>query len=148
MSEQLRPFHLALPCRDLSVTQAFYCENLGCQLGRTSDTWIDLNLFGHQVVFHHCGGETLPELHNPVDTHQIPIPHFGVVLTPIDFETLANRVAGRVTMIVQPTVRFAGTPGEQKTLFFRDPNGYALEFKSFEDDRYLFAPFSEELTTP
>ena len=142
MARQLRPFHLALPARDLAATQLFYCDILGCKLGRTDASWIDLNLYGHQLVFHACGGATLGEHYNPVDDEAIPIPHFGIVLTPEDFDSLATRLTGRVTMIVEPTVRFSGTPGEQKTLFFRDPNGYALEFKSFGDDNYLFAPFN------
>jgi len=90
----------------------------------------------------------LTELYNPVDSHGIPIPHFGIVLRPADFDVLANRLVGCVTMILEPTTRFANTSGEQKTLFFRDPNDYALEFKSFKDDRYLFAPFREELNAP
>ena len=141
MTPPLRPFHLALPTRDLNTTRDFYCDVLGCSLGRTSASWIDLDLFGHQLVFHDCDGGALAEFVNPVDERAIPIPHFGIVLTPADFESLAARIADRVAMIVPPTTRFPDTPGEQKTLFFRDPNGYALEFKSFADDRFLFEPF-------
>ncbi|MDA8661012.1 VOC family protein [Luminiphilus sp.] len=141
--QPLRPFHLALPCKDLASTQAFYCDVLGCSLGRTSETWIDLNLYGHQLVFHDCGGETLPERHNPVDRHAIPVPHFGIVLTPSSWEALAVRLRGKVNWILEPDIRFENTPGEQRTLFFRDPNDYALEFKSFADDRFLFEPFDD-----
>jgi extradiol dioxygenase family protein len=137
----LRPFHLALPAIDLSATQAFYCDLLGCKLGRTDDTWIDLDLFGHQVVFHDCGGEGLPDRYNPVDKHQVPVPHFGIILTPVQFEVLVERLKGNVDFVIEPSVRFAGTPGEQRTLFFRDPNNYALEFKCFADDRFIFEPF-------
>ncbi len=157
-----RPFHLALPTNDLVATHSFYTEVLGCGVGRTDTTWIDLDLFGHQLVFHDCGGKTLPTMVNPVDAHQVPIPHFGVILVPESFDRLSNRLLAidddvahssdvddnqvtqskpRIDWIIRPDVRFQGTPGEQRTLFFRDPNGYALEFKSFADDRFIFEPF-------
>jgi len=136
-----RPFHLALPTAKLKETEIFYCKVLGCSLGRTSDEWIDLNLYGHQLVFHVTGAGPLPESANPVDAHSVPIPHFGVVLTPDQHRALCHRVLGEVEMIIEPSVRFEGTPGEQRTVFFRDPNGYALEFKSFANDDDLFAPF-------
>ena len=137
----VRPFHLALPTAKLEETQTFYCDVLGCSLGRTSDDWIDLNLFGHQLVFHVTRSDPLSESYNPVDTHNVPIPHFGVVLTTEQHKALCQRVIGKVVMIIEPSVRFEGTPGEQRTVFFRDPNGYALEFKSFANDEDLFAPF-------
>lgn len=137
----VRPFHLALPTAKLKETQRFYCEVLGCSLGRTSDDWIDLNLYGHQLVFHVTGSGPLAESYNPVDAHSVPIPHFGVVLTPDQHRDLCSRIDGKVEMIIEPSVRFEGTPGEQQTVFFRDPNGYALEFKSFANDEDLFAPF-------
>lgn len=137
-----RPFHLALPARDINETIAFYTDVLGAKVGRSDDTWVDFDLFGHQVVFHYCGAETLPERFNPVDKHQVPIPHFGVVLTVADFESLATRVQEKgVSFIISPYVRFKGTTGEQHTMFFKDNNGYSLEFKAFEDDAYLFTPF-------
>ena len=136
-----RPFHLALPTAKLNETETFYCVVLGCSLGRTSDQWIDLNLYGHQLVFHVTGSAPLSESYNPVDAHSVPIPHFGVVLTPDDHRKLCHRISGKVEMIIEPSVRFEGTPGEQRTVFFRDPNGYALEFKSFANDEDLFAPF-------
>ena len=137
----VRPFHLALPTAKLKETETFYCEILGCSLGRTSDGWIDLNLYGHQLVFHVTGSAPLSESYNPVDAHSVPIPHFGVVLMPDDHIELCHRISGKVEMIIEPSVRFEGTPGEQRTVFFRDPNGYALEFKSFANDDDLFAPF-------
>lgn len=139
-----RPFHLALPTTDLAATRVFYCDVLGCTLGRTDSTWIDLDLFGHQLVFHDCGGNTLPTLFNPVDAHQVPIPHFGIVLEPADFDALAARLRGAVEFIIEPTKRFVGTPGEQQTMFFKDPNGLSLEFKSFADDRFIFEPFEDQ----
>lgn len=137
----VRPFHLALPTEDLELTRLFYCDILGCDTGRTSDDWIDLDFFGHQLVFHVTGSEPLPQSHNPVDAHSVPIPHFGVVLTLDAHRALCERIEGKVTMIIEPSVRFAGTPGEQRTVFFQDPNGYALEFKSFANDDDLFATF-------
>lgn len=137
----VRPFHLALPTTKLKETQRFYCEVLGCSLGRTSDDWIDLNLYGHQLVFHVTGSGPLAESYNPVDAHSVPIPHFGVVLTPDQHRDLCSRIDAKVEMIIEPSIRFEGTPGEQRTVFFRDPNGYALEFKSFANDEDLFAPF-------
>ncbi len=136
-----RPFHLAFPSSDIQRTQDFYCELLGCTVGRSTDNWVDLDFFGHQLVFHDCGGETLPQFFNPVDKAQVPLPHFGVVLEPASFTALADRLTGKVEFVIPPTVRFVGTPGEQQTMFFLDPDGNALEFKSFADDQYIFAPF-------
>lgn len=140
----LRPFHLAFPSTDIERTRRFYGDVLGCQVGRSTDTWVDLDFFGHQLVFHFCGGETLPQFFNPVDKDQVPLPHFGVVLTPDAFDALAGRLEGAIDFVIPPTTRFAGTPGEQKTLFFLDPDGNALEFKCFADDQYLFAPFDAD----
>lgn len=140
----VRPFHLALPCADLEETKAFYVDVMGCGLGRTDTTWVDLDLFGHQLVFHVCGGEVLPKYYNPVDKHQVPLPHFGVILAPAQFRALAERLEGAVKFVIEPYVRFEGTPGEQWTMFFMDPNGYALEFKSFADDSLIFAPFDNQ----
>ena len=140
----IHPFHLALPSADLASTRTFYTEVMGCRVGREASSWIDLDLFGHQLVFHHCGGETLGQYFNPVDEHQIPLPHFGVILKSADFDNLAARLQGQVEFIVAPYRRFKGTPGEQDTLFFLDNNGYAIEFKSFEDDRFIFEPFESD----
>ncbi|WP_425230487.1 VOC family protein [Sphingomonas sp.] len=135
----LRPFHLAFPVHDLAAARAFYGGVLGCPEGRSSDQWIDFDLFGHQIVAHlapAAGGESS----NPVDGHDVPVPHFGVVLTMTDWELLSARVAAAgVAFGNAPHVRFAGQPGEQATMFFRDPSGNALEFKAFADDAMLFA---------
>ncbi len=136
-----RPFHLALPTTDLKNTQAFYTDLLQCKLGRTSERWIDVDFFGHQLVFHDCGGQALPSYYNPVDAYQVPVPHFGVALLPEAFQQLATRLQGRVKFLIEPCVRFENTPGEQHTMFFKDPNDYALEFKSFANDRFIFEPF-------
>lgn len=135
----LRPFHLAFPVRDLAEARAFYGDVMGCAEGRSSDEWIDFDFFGHQIVAH-LGGDAGDRASNPVDGHDVPVPHFGVVLTPGDWQALADRlVAAGTRFVIEPTVRFAGEAGEQRTMFLRDPCGNALEFKAFADDAMLFA---------
>lgn len=135
-----RPFHLAFPVHDLAAARRFYGEVLGCREGRSSERWIDFDLWGHQVVAQQVDGPIRDAGANPVDGHAVPIPHFGVVLTMADWRSLAERLreAG-VEFIIEPTVRFKGEPGEQATMFLRDPSGNALEFKAFADDAQLFA---------
>lgn len=135
----LTPFHLAFPVDDLAKARTFYGEVLGCEEGRSSDEWIDFNLFGHQIVAH-LAPKKAQAHHNPVDGHDVPVPHFGVVLQWDDFNTLAERVrkAG-VEFVIEPYLRFEGKPGEQMTMFFYDYSGNALEFKSFRDMGQLFA---------
>jgi uncharacterized protein len=135
----MRPFHLAFPVHDLAAARAFYGDILGCPEGRSSDDWIDFDLFGHQIVAH-LSSETCAVTINPVDGHDVPIPHFGVVLTMEQWRSLADRVkAAGIAFGIEPHIRFAGQPGEQATMFFRDPSGNALEFKAFADDSRLFA---------
>jgi extradiol dioxygenase family protein len=133
-------FHLACPVHDLRAARAFYGEVLGCPEGRSSDTWVDFDLFGHQIVAHLQPGKGGVETSNPVDGHDVPVPHFGVILTLEQFAQLAERVrrAG-VKFVIEPYVRFEGEPGEQATMFFLDPSGNALEFKAFADRSQLFA---------
>jgi extradiol dioxygenase family protein len=139
------PFHLAFPVHDLHAARAFYAGTLGCPEGRSSDTWIDFDLFGHQIVAHldassEKGQTPGPVASNPVDGHDVPIPHFGVVLDMDAWHHLAERVkAAGVAVVIEPAVRFKGEPGEQATMFFRDPSGNALEFKAFKDINSLFA---------
>jgi extradiol dioxygenase family protein len=136
----LRPFHLAFPVHDLAAARAFYGETLGCPEGRSSETWIDFDLFGHQIVAHLDPGAKPVAVANEVDGHDVPVPHFGVVLTMADWQALAARVAAaEVPFGIAPHIRFVGQPGEQATMFFRDPSGNALEFKAFADDSMLFA---------
>ena len=136
----LRPFHLAFPVHDLAAARAFYGELLGCREGRSSDHWIDFDLFGHQIVAHLDAGMTPRPIHNAVDGHEVPVPHFGVVLTMPQWEDLAARLkAAGVRFGIEPYVRFKGQVGEQATMFFTDPSGNALEFKAFADDGQLFA---------
>jgi extradiol dioxygenase family protein len=141
--QPLRPFHIAFPVDDLDAARTFYTGVLGCPEGRSSKEWIDFDLFGHQIVAHldRRRGPAAPvSLHNAVDGHDVPVPHFGVVLTPEDWSALAQRVkAAGVVFGIEPHTRFAGQPGEQSTMFFRDPAGNALEFKAFADLASLFA---------
>jgi extradiol dioxygenase family protein len=135
----LRPFHLAFPVRDLAEARAFYGDLLGCAEGRSSDEWVDFDFFGHQLVAH-LGGDAGDRASNEVDGHDVPVPHFGVLLDMKDWQELADKlVAAGTKFAMEPTVRFKGQPGEQATMFFRDPSGNALEFKAFADDAMIFA---------
>ena len=133
-------FHLALPVRDLDAAARFYGDVLGCTRGRQAAHWIDWNLGGHQVVTHVVDGWTGVSGSNPVDGSDVPVPHFGLLLRPDAWQALADRlVANDVEFVIEPTVRFRGEVGEQRTMFFLDPSGNALEFKSFADDDQVFA---------
>ena len=132
-------FHLAIPVRDLDAARSFYGGVLGCPQGREADVWIDWNLYGHQLVTHLAatGGDVAS---NPVDDHDVPVPHFGVLLDVDAFHELAGRVrTAGIDFVIEPYLRFEGLPGEQWTMFFRDPSGNALEFKAFADDDAVFA---------
>lgn len=135
----LRPFHLAFPVDDLAAARAFYGEVMGCAEGRSSDEWIDFDFFGHQIVAHLAPERSGDAASNHVDGHGVPVPHFGIVLAMADWEALAARLREAGTeFVIEPTIRFKGKPGEQATMFFRDPGGNALEFKAFADDAMLF----------
>src|SRR5690606_3454712 len=136
----LPPFHLAFPVRDLTEARAFYGELLGCPEGRSSDQWVDFNFHGHQIVAHlapeACGGSET----SSVDDHNVPVRHFGAVLDLAIWEALAKKLHGaRPQPGIEPSVRFKGDAGEQAAMFFLDPSGNALEFKSFKDLDSLFA---------
>lgn len=134
----LPPFHLAFPVHDLAAARAFYGGLLGCPEGRSAEDWIDFDFFGHQIVTH-LASDMTPRHHNPVDGHNVPVPHFGAVLPMAEWERLAARLDGKVEFVIQPTVRFRGLPGEQATMFFLDPSGNALEIKAMADPANLFA---------
>lgn len=135
-----RPFHLAFPVHDLAAARAFYGGTLGCAEGRSSGQWIDFDLYGHQIVAHLSPTAWAADHTNPVDGHDVPVPHFGVVLEMADWQRLAERVeAAGVSFGIAPHVRFKGEVGEQATMFFRDSSGNALEFKAFGDDSQIFA---------
>jgi uncharacterized protein len=139
---ELRPrFHLAMPVHDLAAARGFYGDLLGCPEGRSSDSWVDFDLYGHQFVAHldHGAGPHIA-LTNPVDGDDVPVPHFGVLLSPAQWHDLAERLrAAGTTFVIEPHTRFAGEVGEQSTMFLLDPSGNALEFKAFADDSQVFA---------
>ena len=137
----MTPFHLAFPVRDLEETRAFYQNVLGCEIGRSSETWVDFSLFGHQMSAHLRPGGQEAARDGAVDGVVVPIPHFGVVLLMDAWEQLAGRLQERpdIDWVEKPMVRFKGEPGEQATLFIRDPSGNALEFKGFRSLEQVFA---------
>jgi extradiol dioxygenase family protein len=129
----LRPFHLAFPVRDIAEARAFWGGVIGCPEGRSAEDWVDFDFFGHQIVAH-LAPDRQTVASNPVDGHDVPVPHFGVVLTMADWQELADRLtAGGTEFVIEPHVRFKGQPGEQATMFFRDPSGNAIELKAFAD---------------
>lgn len=134
------PFHLAFPVHDLEQARAFYGGLLGCPEGRSSDHWIDFDFFGHQIVAHLSpSGRSADAATNHVDGHGVPVPHFGVVLDMGTWQTLADTArAANIEFVIEPYIRFKGQPGEQATMFFKDPSGNALEFKAFADRSKLF----------
>jgi extradiol dioxygenase family protein len=133
-------FHLAFPVRDLAEARAFYGGVLGCPEGRSSDEWIDFDFHGHQIVAHLSPAEVGHRATSPVDGEDVPVRHFGVILTLPQWEALAERLkAAGTRFVIEPQVRFKGQPGEQATMFFLDPSGNALEFKAFADDAMVFA---------
>ena len=136
----LPPFHIAFPVDDLAAARRFYGGLFGCPEGRSADHWIDFNLFGHQIVAHLAPDAAPRRATNPVDGEAVPVPHFGVVLPMPEWRALADRLkAAKVEFVIPPTVRFAGEPGEQATMFLLDPAGNALEFKAMADPAKLFA---------
>jgi len=135
----MRPFHLAFPVKDLSAAKSFYVDVLNCKVGRSSDHWIDFDMFGHQVVAHLVEEAAHPST-NSVDGDDVPASHFGVILTMDQWHKLKkNLIAHKIKFIIEPKIRFEGEPGEQATMFFLDPSGNALEFKAFKDDSSIFA---------
>ncbi len=135
-----QPFHLAFPVHDLQAARAFYGGLLGCPEGRSSDEWVDFDLFGHQVVAHLAPSECGHRATNAVDGDDVPVRHFGVVLGMAQWEAMAAKLrAAGTRFVIEPHVRFAGEVGEQATMFFLDPSGNALEFKAFADPSRLFA---------
>ena len=135
--KSLRPFHLAIPVDCLDKARNFYGSKLGFEEGRSNDHWIDYNFFGHQLVCHI--GELNKSNNNEVDGKDVPIPHFGIILEWDDFDSFSSKLkAENINFIIKPYLRFSGLPGEQKTMFFKDPFGNALEFKSFKQDSEIF----------
>ncbi|MEH6583887.1 MAG: VOC family protein [Halioglobus sp.] len=144
MQASLTPFHLAIEVRDISESRSFYGELLGCTEGRSDSCWVDFNFFGHQLVCHLS--KNFPEKNrdsssNPVDGHDVPVPHFGVVLELDQWQCLADKLQeSEIRFVIEPYTRFKGQPGEQATMFLLDPSGNPLEFKAFKNiNEQLFA---------
>ena len=137
-------FHLALPVHDLDVAKNFYGNVLGCEEGRSSQKWQDYSLHGHQIVCHWVGNDyRCQDYFNPVDGDEVPVPHFGLALTEDQFHALAKRLTNAgIEFIIKPHLRFEGQPGEQWTMFFKDPSGNNLEFKSMTTIDNLFAKYN------
>jgi extradiol dioxygenase family protein len=133
-------FHLAFPVHDLTAARDFYGNVLGCEEGRSSDRWIDFNLYGHQIVAHLAEDSAGIKASNSVDADNVPVPHFGIVLPMEQWHALADRLRRNgIEFVIEPKIRFKGEVGEQATMFFLDPSGNALEFKSFADFSQVFA---------
>jgi hypothetical protein len=136
--EKLNPFHLAIPVTDIEESKRFYHNLLGAKIGRFSDTWIDFDFFGHQLVCH-LSPASISEISNPVDQEDVPVPHYGVVLDWNEFEKIIKQLEEKkINFIIKPTIRFKGEVGEQAIAFLRDPSGNAIEFKSFRNMDNLF----------
>lgn len=139
----IQPFHLAVPVTDIQAARKFYGELLGCKEGRSTENWVDFDFFGHQLVIHYKAADEVQasgKHYNPVDGYDVPVPHFGVVLNWVDWESLERRLnSANVAFLIKPYIRFKGQVGEQATMFLLDPSGNALEFKAFRDTSQLFA---------
>lgn len=138
----LSPFHLAIPVYDLAASRRFYGDVFGLEEGRSSAHWVDFNFYGHQLVIHeHPKTPSQEQAHtNAVDGHDVPVPHFGIVLEWEQWDALAERLKSfKIPFVIEPYVRFKGQVGEQATMFLYDPCGNALEFKAFRDIGQLFA---------
>ena len=133
----IRPFHLAIPVSNLEISKEFYINTLNCSIGRSSDTWIDFNFFNHQLVIH-LTKKITNNKYNNVDGHDIPVPHFGVILEWNQWVKLSDKINNKVQFIVKPYIRFKNQKGEQATMFFLDPDNNALEFKAFKNDIMIF----------
>mmetsp|Transcript_33232 Transcript_33232/g.43794 ORF Transcript_33232/g.43794 Transcript_33232/m.43794 type:complete len:193 (-) Transcript_33232:199-777(-) len=138
------PFHHAFPVHDLDLAKSFYGDILGCAEGRSSEKWQDFSLYGHQIVAHWVGNDyRCPDFYNPVDGDEVPVPHFGLALTVPQWKELAEKVeSAGIEFIVKPHLRFKGMPGEQYTMFFKDPSGNNLEFKAMTKPENLFAKYN------
>jgi len=136
----IRPFHVAFPVHNLEITRKFYSEVLGCKVGRSAERWIDFDLFSHQISAHLVDEDKRTTRTNPVDGKNVPVLHWGVILTMEQWDGLAARLKQHgIKFIIEPYIRFKGEVGEQATMFFLDPSGNALEFKAFKNDASIFA---------
>jgi extradiol dioxygenase family protein len=136
----IQPFHIAIPVQNLEKCRTFYKDVLNCKEGRSTEDWVDFNFFGHQLVIHQKEDFKVVRISNPVDGYDVPVPHFGVVLSWEDWHSLAARLKTKNTKFeIAPCIRFQGKVGEQATMFFKDPENNAIEFKAFKDIKQLFA---------
>lgn len=134
------PFHLAFPVKDIESTRVFFGDLLGCEIGRSTDKWIDFNFFGHQLSAHVKPEELAQANTNAVDGKNVPVRHFGAILEWNQWHELADKLTQHgIEFVIEPYIRFKGEVGEQATMFFLDPSGNALEFKSFKDTSQIFA---------
>jgi len=139
VKDKLNPFHLAIPVSNLEESVAYYKDTLGLREGRSSNKWADFDFFGHQLVCH-VSDSINEQITNPVDGEEVPVPHFGVVLSIEEFEEFLSQINDKnVDFIIKPTIRFKGERGEQRTMFFKDPSGNAIEIKAFKDIGNLFS---------
>ena len=139
MKDKLSPFHLAIPVSNLEKSVIYYRDTLGLKVGRSSSKWADFDFFGHQLVCH-VSDSINKQIINPVDGENVPVPHFGVVLSIEEFEEFLLQISDKnIDFIIKPTIRFKGEIGEQRTMFFRDPSGNAIEIKAFNDIGKLFS---------
>ena len=139
MKDKLNPFHLAIPVSNLEESVAYYRDTLGLREGRSSKKWTDFDFFGHQLVCH-VSDIINEQVTNPVDGEEVPVPHFGVVLSIEEFEEFLLQINDKnIDFIIKPTIRFKGEIGEQRTMFFKDPSGNAIEIKAFKDMSNLFS---------
>jgi len=139
MKNHIRPFHLAFPVYDIKKTINWYTTILDCSIGRQDEKWVDFNFFGHQISAHKINLKESQLATNPVDGHNIPSRHFGIVMDMKDWKILSKRLKNNnISFIIEPNIRFKGEKGEQATLFIKDPSGNVLEFKAFENDNMIF----------
>ena len=137
---KLPPFHLAISVNNLEVCRLYYREILGCIEGRSSDYWVDFDFFGHQLVIHLDKNKSAPSSSNTVDGKEVPVPHFGIILEWKVFNNFVDLLTKKkIKFIIKPYTRFKGLPGEQSTMFFKDPSGNYLEFKSFKNPKQIFS---------
>ena len=137
MNKILRPFHLAIPVANLEKAKKFYTDLLGCAIGRSSETWIDLNFYGHQLVIHLSNIEN-NTTYNNVDLHSVPVPHFGIILTWNAWNKISRTLKNKIDFIIKPQIRFKNKIGEQATMFFKDNDNNFIELKAFKDDKMIF----------
>ena len=137
---KLPPFHLAISVNNLEVCRLYYREILGCIEGRSSNSWVDFDFFGHQLVIHLDKNKSVPSSSNTVDGKEVPVPHFGIILEWKVFNNFIDLLTKKkIKFIIKPYTRFKGLPGEQSTMFFKDPSGNYLEFKSFKNPKQIFS---------